>query len=58
MLLCRARTYELSATSAPVAHMKIYQALKKDAKREARLAMREHIVFVRERLLASFKTAS
>jgi DNA-binding FadR family transcriptional regulator len=38
--------------------MKIYQALKKDSKREARLAMREHIVFVRERLLASFKTAS
>ena len=58
MLLCRSRTYELSSTTAPVAHMKIYQALKKDAKREARLAMREHIVFVRERLLASFKTAS
>jgi DNA-binding FadR family transcriptional regulator len=38
--------------------MKIYQALKKDARREARLAMREHIVFVRERLLASFKTSS
>ena len=35
--------------------MKIYQALKKDSRREARVAMREHIVFVRERLLASFK---
>jgi DNA-binding FadR family transcriptional regulator len=35
--------------------MKIYQALKKETRREARLAMREHIVFVRERLLASFK---
>jgi DNA-binding FadR family transcriptional regulator len=38
--------------------MKIYQALKKDSKKEARLAMREHIVFVRERLLASLKTSS
>jgi len=57
-LLCRSKSYELSATTAPVAHMKIYQALKKETKREARLAMREHIVFVRERLLASFKTSS
>ena len=56
ILLCRSKSYELSATTAPVAHMKIYQALKKDARREARLAMREHIIFVRERLLASFKT--
>lgn len=53
-LLCRSKSYELSATTAPVAHMKIYQALKNDSKREARTAMRDHIVFVRERLLASF----
>jgi DNA-binding GntR family transcriptional regulator len=57
-LLCRSKSYELSATTAPVAHMKIYQALKKDAKREARSAMRDHIVFVRERLLASFSTSN
>jgi DNA-binding GntR family transcriptional regulator len=57
-LLCRSKSYELSATTAPVAHAKIYQALKKDSKREARLAMRDHIVFVRERLLATFKTPS
>jgi DNA-binding GntR family transcriptional regulator len=57
-LLCRSKSYELSATTAPVAHMKIYQALKKDNKKEARLAMREHIVFVRERLLATFQTAN
>jgi DNA-binding FadR family transcriptional regulator len=38
--------------------MKIYQALKKETRKEARLAMRDHIVFVRERLLASFKTPS
>jgi DNA-binding GntR family transcriptional regulator len=52
-LLCRSKSYELSATTAPVAHMKIYEALKKDSKQEARLAMRDHIVFVRERLLSS-----
>jgi DNA-binding GntR family transcriptional regulator len=57
-LLCRSKSYELSATTAPVAHAKIYQALKKDSKREARAAMRDHIVFVRERLLGSFKTSS
>jgi DNA-binding GntR family transcriptional regulator len=57
-LLCRSRSYELSATTAPVAHTKIYQALKKETKREARLAMKEHIVFVRERLLASFNAAN
>src|ERR1700739_4316791 len=57
-LLCRSKSYELSATTAPVAHTKIYQALKKDSKKEARLAMREHIVFVRERLLASFKPST
>jgi DNA-binding GntR family transcriptional regulator len=57
-LLCRSKSYELSATTAPVAHMKIYQALRKDRKKEARLAMREHIVFVRDRLLASFETLS
>lgn len=55
-LLCRSKSYELSATTAPVAHMKIYQALKKDTRREARAAMRDHIVFVRERLLASFES--
>ena len=57
-LLCRSKSYELSATTAPVAHMKIYQALKNDAKREARTAMRDHIVFVRERLLASFDSSN
>jgi DNA-binding GntR family transcriptional regulator len=56
-LLCRSKSYELSATTAPVAHMKIFQALKKDSKREARSAMRDHIVFVRERLLATFNSS-
>jgi DNA-binding GntR family transcriptional regulator len=53
-LLCRSKSYELSSSTAPVAHKKIYQALKSGDKHEAQLAMREHIVFVRDRLLASF----
>ena len=52
-LLCRSRSYELSATSAPVAHLRIYEALKKEDKQDARVAMRDHIRFVRERLLSS-----
>jgi DNA-binding GntR family transcriptional regulator len=54
-LLCRIKSYELSATTTPVAHTKIYQALKDGNKREARAAMREHIAFVRKSLLATFE---
>lgn len=53
-LLCRSRSYELSSTTAPVAHKRIYMALKGGDKQEAQVAMREHIVFVRDRLLNSF----
>jgi DNA-binding FadR family transcriptional regulator len=53
-LLCRTKSYDLSASMTPVAHTRIYQALKDGNKREARTAMREHIAFVRERLLKSF----
>ena len=56
-LLCRSKSYELSATTAPVAHRKIYDALKNDSKEQAREAMRDHIIFVRERLLSSFDSA-
>jgi DNA-binding GntR family transcriptional regulator len=52
-LLCRSKSYELSSSSAPVAHKKIYQALKTGDKQEAQSAMREHILFVRDRLLSS-----
>jgi DNA-binding GntR family transcriptional regulator len=55
-LLCRTKSYDLSASVTPVAHARIYQALKEGNKREARAAMREHIAFVRERLLKSFET--
>jgi DNA-binding GntR family transcriptional regulator len=53
-LLCRSRSYELSSTTAPVAHKRIYLALKSGDKTEAQIAMREHILFVRDRLLNSF----
>jgi DNA-binding GntR family transcriptional regulator len=53
-LLCRSRSYELSSTTAPVAHKRIYLALKSGDKTEAQIAMREHILFVRDRLLSSF----
>jgi DNA-binding GntR family transcriptional regulator len=53
-LLCRSKSYELSSTTAPVAHKRIYMALKDGDKQEAQVAMREHIVFVRDRLLNSF----
>jgi DNA-binding GntR family transcriptional regulator len=56
-LLCRSKSYELSATTAPVAHRRIYESLKNGSKQEARLAMKDHITFVRERLLASLKSA-
>jgi DNA-binding GntR family transcriptional regulator len=53
-LLCRSKSYELSSSTAPVAHTRIYQALKSGDKQEAQLAMKEHIIFVRDRLLSSF----
>jgi DNA-binding GntR family transcriptional regulator len=52
-LLCRSKSYELSSSTAPVAHKKIYQALKSGDKHEAQVAMQEHIIFVRDRLLSS-----
>jgi DNA-binding GntR family transcriptional regulator len=57
-LLCRSKSYGLSASTAPVAHTKIYQALKQGSKRHAKTAMQEHIVFVRDRLLSAFEASS
>jgi DNA-binding GntR family transcriptional regulator len=57
-LICRSKSYELSATTAPVAHRKIYEALKRENRREAKAAMQEHISFVRDRLLGAFAAAS
>jgi DNA-binding GntR family transcriptional regulator len=55
-LLCHARSYELSADRTPTAHQKIYQSLRSGTRAEARAAMREHIAFVRDRLLASMQS--
>jgi DNA-binding GntR family transcriptional regulator len=54
-LLCRSRSYELSASTAPFAHAKIYETLKVGDKAAATAAMREHIVYVRDRLVASLQ---
>lgn len=51
-VLCRMESYDLSASRSPSAHKKIYQALVKGDRREARKAMEEHILFVRDRLLS------
>jgi DNA-binding GntR family transcriptional regulator len=50
-LLCRYASYELSATVSPLAHKRIYRALKNDDRDAAQVAMQEHITFVRDRLL-------
>jgi DNA-binding GntR family transcriptional regulator len=54
-LLCRYKSYELSATSSPLAHKKIYRALKLGQLEDAQNAMRDHIVYVRDRLLADIE---
>jgi DNA-binding GntR family transcriptional regulator len=50
-LLCRYKTYHLSGTTAPASHGKIYQALEADDRQAAMEAMREHIRYVKARLL-------
>jgi DNA-binding GntR family transcriptional regulator len=55
-LLCRYKSYMLSATTSPVAHKRIYQALLHKDIPAAQLAMQEHITFVRDRLLRDFET--
>jgi len=55
-LLCRYKSYELSATTSPVAHKRIYQALLHKDIPAAQLAMQEHITYVRDRLLRDFET--
>ena len=52
-LLCRSKTFELSATTAPVSHSRIYLALKEGDRGVAQQAMRDHIQFVRDSLLRS-----
>ena len=54
-LLCRSKTFELSATTAPVSHSRIYLALKEGHRALAQQAMKEHIQFVRDSLLRSLR---
>ena len=49
--LCRRKTYKLSSTTAPEAHLAILEALSKDDREGAQAAMRDHISFVRQRLI-------
>jgi DNA-binding GntR family transcriptional regulator len=50
-ILCRSKTYRLSASTAPESHRRIYLALQNGDRELAQQAMREHIVFVRDALL-------
>jgi DNA-binding GntR family transcriptional regulator len=50
--LCRRKTYDLSASSAPDAHHAIVDALEKGDGKAAQAPMHRHITLVRERLLA------
>jgi DNA-binding GntR family transcriptional regulator len=50
-ILCRSKTYRLSASTAPDSHRRIYLALENGEREKAQQAMREHIVFVRDALL-------
>lgn len=50
--LCRRKTYNLSSSTAPDAHLAILNALEKGNRKEAQAAMRSHISLVRQRLIA------
>jgi DNA-binding GntR family transcriptional regulator len=54
-LLCRSKTFELSAITAPLSHSRIYLSLKDGDRLQAQQAMREHIRFVRDSLLRSLE---
>lgn len=55
-LLCRYKTYHLSGTTAPASHGSIYQALEINDRQAAMDAMREHIRYVKTRLLEALET--
>jgi DNA-binding GntR family transcriptional regulator len=50
-LLCRYKSYELSATSSPLAHKRIYKTLAALDRGKAQAAMEDHITYVKNRLL-------
>jgi DNA-binding GntR family transcriptional regulator len=49
--LCRRRTYDLSSSTSPDAHNAILEALKSGHSKAAQVAMKNHIEFVRDRLI-------
>jgi DNA-binding GntR family transcriptional regulator len=49
--LCRRRTYDLSSSTAPDAHLAILDALEQGNRKGAQNAMRNHIDLVRRRLI-------
>ncbi len=49
--LCRRKTYDLSASTAPSAHKAILDALQRGNRKAAQKAMRNHISLVRQRLV-------
>jgi DNA-binding GntR family transcriptional regulator len=55
--LCRRKTYDLSSSTSPAAHQSILAALEKGSRTEAQKAMRNHIAFVRQRLIAYMEEA-
>jgi DNA-binding GntR family transcriptional regulator len=54
-LLCRYRTYDLSGNTSPVGHGNIYHALRAGDRREAQMAMQDHIRFVKGCLLEALE---
>ncbi|MGA3009520.1 MAG: GntR family transcriptional regulator [Terracidiphilus sp.] len=54
-ILCRSKTYRLSAATSRDCHDKIYLALKDGNRELAQQAMREHILFFRDSFLRSFE---
>lgn len=50
--LCRRKTYNLSSSTAPNAHLAILDALQRGNRKEAQASMRNHIALVRQRLIA------
>lgn len=54
-LLCRSKAFNLSSTTAPLSHSRIYLALKDGDRELAQRAMKDHIRYVRDSLLRSLK---
>ncbi|HUV71125.1 MAG TPA: GntR family transcriptional regulator [Terracidiphilus sp.] len=54
-ILCRSKTYRISASISPDSHSRIYCALRDGNRERAQEAMRDHILLVRDSLLQSLQ---